>query len=191
MDHANERGTDKPKRLFRPIVKLCVAGLVIASLLPVTLGMTALRDSVLKAIVNSDKLPLRSSGASLGFFSPISVTELRVESIDEDNKDSFQKISADRSWPGILFSKPDLGSFRFEQPKVDITVRPQKPRDKSPEDSKSPRPTTPLLPNLTAHIVDATVIVRTLPNEPPLVDLTGLNAEVRLERRSSLSILIV
>jgi len=191
MAHATANATGQPKRGFRFVVKFSLVSLIMLALLPVLLGKTALRDIVLNAIVDSDKLTLSSSGASLGYFSPISVTDLKVESRDEKSKVSFQQISADRSWVRMLFSKPDLGSFRFIQPKLDITVRPQKPRNGSQSDSKSAASTSPLLPNLTASIIDAKVVVRTLPNEPPPIDLAGLNAEVRLERRGPVSVLIL
>lgn len=191
MDHANESATDKSKQGFRPIVKICVVGLAIALLLPLVLGKTALRDIVLNAIVDSDKLTLQSSSASLGYFSPISVTGLSVESNDKKDKVSFQQISADRSWVGMLFSRPELGNFRFDQPNVDITVEPKTTGAQAQEPSKGSRSTAPLLPKLTANIVDATVIVRTSPNQPPPIDLTGINAEVRLERRGSISVLIL
>jgi hypothetical protein len=191
MDLANESVTDKPKQGVRPIVKICVVGLGIALLLPLLLGKTALRDIVLNAMVDSDKLTLRSSTASLGFFSPISVTGLSVESKDKKDKVSFQQISADRSWVGMLFSRPELGNFRFDQPNVDITVVPKSTGGQPQEASKGSRSTAPLLPKLTANIVDATVIVRTTPNQPPPIYLAGINAEVRLERRGSISLLIL
>lgn len=77
---------------------------------------------MLNALVDGEGLSERSSTASLGYRAPLSVTGLSVEANDQKTNISFQKIEADRSWLNMLFSRPDLGTFQFDKPYVDITI---------------------------------------------------------------------
>ena len=184
MDNASDEVSGGQKPAIRMLLKVLASVFVFALLLPFVLGKTSLRDFVLNSLVDSDKLTLQSTDASLGYFSPTSVSGLKLQTINQKSTVSFQEIAADRSWFSMLLSRPDLGNFRFVKPDVDITVvknATQEPADVANDD---PGSGAPLLPNLTAQIVDAHVLVRAQPDEPPPIDISGINAKVRLNVRT-------
>lgn len=191
MADASEKQNDEPNRGLRLTFKVSLTVLVLALLLPFLLGKTALRNVVLNSIVDSDKLTLHSTGANLGYFTPISVSGLSVQSKDKETKVSFREIAADRSWLSMLFSRPELGNFRFDSPDVDITVRKTVSEQEVDGLAATAPPNPTVLPNLTAEIVDASIVVRMGPNEPPPIDLSGISAHVRLERKGALSVLVL
>ena len=190
MAHNKPSEPQVPKQTRRLSLKFLSAAVILVLLLPLLLGRTALRDVVLNALVDGEGLSVRSSAASLGYLAPLSVTGLSVEANDQKTNISFQKIEAERSWLNMLFSRPDLGTFRFDKPYVDITIV-----TNAPDPNLSPTlelsEGNPLLPNLTAKIFDATVIFRAMPNEPPPINLVGLDAQVQLVRKGSSSVLIL
>lgn len=190
MAHNKPSEPQVPTQTRRLSLKFLATAVILVLLLPLLLGRTALRDVVLNALVDGEGLSVRSSTASLGYLAPLSVTGLSVEANDQKTSISFQKIEADRSWLNMLFSRPDLGTFRFDKPYVDITIDTNAPDPKlSPTVELSDG--NPLLPNLTAKIFDATVILRAMPNEPPPINLVGLDAQVQLVRKGSISVLIL
>lgn len=191
MDHASDKLKAGRKPTLRILLKVLATVVVIAIFLPWLLGKTSLRDFVLNSLVDSDKLTLQSTDASLGYFSPTSVSGLQLQTIDQKSTVSFQQIAADRSWFSMLLSRPDLGNFRFVKPDVDITVVKRKGEGTADvvEDARGSQ--SPLLPNLTAEIVDAHVLVRALSDEPPPIDISGINAKVRLQRQDNLSVFIL
>ncbi|MCP4944634.1 MAG: hypothetical protein GY924_22000 [Planctomycetaceae bacterium] len=191
MDNASDEVSGGQKPAIRMLLKVLASVFVFALLLPFVLGKTSLRDFVLNSLVDSDKLTLQSTDASLGYFSPTSVSGLKLQTIDQKSTVSFQEIAADRSWFSMLLSRPDLGNFRFVKPDVDITVVKNATQETADVINDDPGSVAPLLPNLTAQIVDAHVLVRVKPDEPPPIDISGLNAQVRLKRQDNLSILIL
>lgn len=191
MDNASDKRSVGQGPALRMLLKVLATVFVIALLLPILLGKTSLRDMVLNSLVDSDKLTLQSSDASLGYFSPTSVSGLKLQTVNRDSTVSFQQIAADRSWFSMLLSRPDLGNFRFVKPDVEINVEKKKREGATDVVSDDTAASPPLLPNLTAEILDAHVLVRTLPDEPPPIDISGLNARVRLKRQDGLSLLIL
>lgn len=191
MDNTTNQLSGGQKPTLRMLLKVLAIVFVIALLLPVLLGKTALRDFVLNSIVNSEKLTLQSTDASLGYFSPTSISGLKIQTISRNSTVSFEQIAADRSWFSMLLSRPNLGNFRFIRPAVDITVENQDSKETPGLVSHDTGAAALLLPNLTAEIVDGHVQVRTLQDEPPPLDISGINAKVRLKRQDSLSILIL
>ena len=191
MDNASENQSGGQTRAIRQLLKVLAIVFVILLLLPVLLGKTSLRDFVLNSLVDSDKLSLQSTDASLGYFSPTSVSNLKIQTNDQKATVSFQEIAADRSWLSMLLSRPNLGNFRFDKPYVDITAQKKGATETTDAVSENGSSTTPLLPNLTAEIVDAHVVVRSPPDATPPIDISGINANVRLVRKEQLSVLIL
>ncbi len=191
MDNASDNVSGGQKPAPRMLLKVLASIFVFALLLPFLLGKTSLRNFVLNSLVDSNRLTLQSSDASLGYFSPTSVSGLKLQTIDQKSTVSFQEIAADRSWFSMLLSRPEIGNFRFVQPDVDVTLVKNTSHETADVVNESPGSTAPLLPNLTAQIVDAHVLVRTQADEPPPIDISGINAKVRLKRQDKLSILIL
>ena len=189
MDDPPDKLTGIRKPAFRMPLRVIAAAFVFVLLVPVLLGKTLLRDIVLNSLVDSDKLTLQSTEASLGYFSPTSVVGLQVETIDHTCAVSVQRISADRSWLRMLLSRPELGTFRFEKPELDLIFAKKGGEETSAASGVVEKSAAPLLPVLVAEIVDAHVVVRTQPDEPPPIDIAGINTKVHLQRRDEFSIL--
>ncbi len=172
-------------------MKAIVAVFLIAFLLPVILGKTFLRDLVLNSLLDSDNLTLQSSDASLGYFSPASVSGVILQTIDESATVQFQEVVADRSWVSMLLSRPNLGDFRFVRPEVEVAILGSEREGSSGATNDGGVVAAPLLPTLSADIVDAHLVLRTLADEPPPIDIKGIDARVQLKRRDNLSIFIL
>ena len=82
MDNASDKVSGGQKPAIRMLLKVLASVFVFALLLPFVLGKTSLRDFVLNSLVDSDKLTLQSTDASLGYFSPTSVSGLKLQTID-------------------------------------------------------------------------------------------------------------
>lgn len=189
MGTAFSKHASSGKTVTRLMWKLVVFFLLLGLLLPTLLGKTSLRDVVLNSLVDSDKLRLQSTSASLGYFTPTSVSGLEIKTLNRKSTVSFEQIAGDRSWFSMLASRPDIGKFRIERPVVDITINERAGGAKSDIPSPGKASGSQLLPNLTAQIVDAHLIVRTVTDQMPPIDVSGINATVRLKRKNTLSIL--
>lgn len=190
MDASPETQAGSQKHVLRLALRVLLPVVLIGLFLPTLLGKTSLRDVVLNLLVDSNKLSLQSSDASLGYFSHTTVSGLKIQTTSQRATVSFDKIAADRSWLSMLLSRPNLGNFRFDKPYVDLKLDGKAVAQHPDQPHPNTASPSPLLPNLTAEIVDAHVVVRTVTDEPPPIDISGFNAKVRLERRGQFSILI-
>ena len=166
--------------------------LVLAVLLllatPWILAKSTLRDRLLNAIVNSDDISVSSTDASFGYVSPLSLSGLQIRSKDETTKIEVNKIESNHSWLGLLFSRPELGTFRFDQPNVNLLLDPQKSNSDSVQSLKL-EPTVEqqsiTLPNLAAEIRDASLLVRTPGADEPPIDISNINLTLRVQQETS------
>ena len=176
----------------RPWLVLLVLAVIAIAALPWILAKTTLRDRLLNAIVSSNDISVTTTNASLGYISPLSLSGLQIRSMDDATRVEVARIEADRSWLGMLISHPDLGTFRFENPSINVLVDPEKMKANAeqPQAASTTPPSDPIkLPNLVAEIRDAVVVVRTpLATEPP-IDLQHIQLTLRLEKQGELSIL--
>lgn len=164
---------------------------------------------MLAAIVDSDQVRIQSSDASFGYFSPLSLSGLKIESDNETAKISVERIEADHSWLGLLLARPDLGEFRFVEPTVDVlideatgqvnterdgddTADTTAPAQKTPKDEQGvvtetakTNPNVVELPNVAATFRGARFILRTSPKGEPPVDFTMEDVTVQLVRDES------
>lgn len=195
--------------------------LILALVFPWVLAKTSLRDQLLGTIVNTDEVSIESSDASFGYVAPLYLSGLKIDSADKSTRISIDHIEADRSWLGILLSRPDLGKFRFEHPKVDIRIPPEKADTESTADAtdktgdataevdqEAPDGDQPIanqagtpeehaadepvvLPNLVAEIVDAEVIIRDSETGDSPIDLKHVDVTFRIERENGSSVIRV
>ncbi len=176
--------TSTPTRRSRrwwiiPIV--IVIGLL---MLPWVLAKTSLRDRLLNVIASSNDVTVQSRDASLGYFSPLALRGLQVRSVDQSTRISIEEISAQRSWLALLFSRPELGVFRIDQPSVEVQVTIKPKDDAAAEARPTPSKTIdPLqLPTLAAEIRGASFILRTSPDQPPPIKVDDFAIDLRLDR---------
>lgn len=169
-----------------------IAAFLLLAALPWVLAKTPLRDRMLNAIVNSDEVSVHSSNASFGYVAPLSLSGLQVRTRDQATQIEVERIQADHSWLGLLFSRPELGTFRFDHPRVDLTIDPRQLQSTDASKPNAKPPAAALqLPNLAAEINDAAVVVRTVANTKPPIDLDGIQLTVRIEREANRSMLRV
>ena len=169
--------SDQPRRrkwrwLLLPILLLI--------LLPWLLAKTPLRNRLLSAIVGSEDVSVQSRDASFGYFTPLSLSGLRIESAAQAAVVQVEQIESEHSWLGLLFAGSDLGTFRFDQPHFDVLVRPsQTPPEADAVASPEPEPID--LPQLVAEVRDASVIVRTPGATEPPIDVDNIDVTFRVE----------
>lgn len=162
---------------------------VVVALAPWVIAKTGLRDQLFALLVDDPQVVVRSENASFGYFSPLSVSGLKIDSTDGRSSLQIDRILTDRSWLHMLLSRPELGTLTVSQPTIDVIV------DELPE--SGPPPDSPgLLPVLTARIQDAAVIVRLLDQSgraagTPAVQLRGVNFTVHLQRDGQGSVFVV
>lgn len=171
---------------FLVLVVVIVAGL------PWLLAKTTLRDRMLNAIAGSDDIVVSSTDASFGYLSSLSLSGLRIQSTDRFTQIDVARIQADRSWVGLLLSRPDLGTFCVEGPRAELLVDPKELARKTgeTEDPKAPAKITEL-PSLTAEIVDASILVRTPASGEPPIDLKGIDLTLRIEQKGEIPVIRV
>jgi hypothetical protein len=176
---------ESPKKRGWLVVLALVVLLLLAT--PWILAKSTLRDRLLNAIVNSDDVSVTSTDASFGYFSPLSLSGLQIRSKDDTARIEVNQIKASHSWLGLLLSRPELGTFRFDKPSVNLLLDPQRSKSDSAQALKS-EPTaeqqTVTLPNLAAEIRDASVLVRTPESSEPPIDLSNINLTLRVQQEA-------
>ena len=189
MSTATEPNSPKKRRWFRWIILPIV---VVVATFPWILAKTTLRDKMLNAIVNSDDIEIRSTDASFGYLAPLSLSGLQIQSKDKSTNIDVKEISAEHSWLGLLLARPELGTFRFDSPKVDVLIKNPISAGESetaePEEAK-PRANNIELPTLAAEIIDAGVTVRTPDAANPAIDIQGVDVTLRVEQNEETPVL--
>ncbi len=168
---------------------LLLSFLVVMLVLPWLLAKTSLRDRLLTAIVGSDQVSITSRDASFGYVTPLSLTGLHVETADKSSVIEVQRIAAEHSWLTLLFSRPELGTFRFDQPRFDIRVTGESAWEEKVTPAEEPSPSAKNLPQLIVEVRDASVIVRSSETGPPPIDVSGVDVTFRIEREQDTSVL--
>ena len=176
----------------RSWLMLLVILLLVLGILPWILAKSNLRDRLLNAIVSSNEITVTSTDASLGYLSALSLSGLQINSNDDSTQIAVEHIEADHSWLGLLFARPELGTFRVANPSIRVLVDPDKlvaKSDPAVDEGTTKRSDAMQQPNLIAEIRDASVVVRTpLATEPP-IDLQNIQITLRLEKQNDISML--
>ena len=187
---------DEPSRRHpaRRLLIIAVMGmLILAVAFPWILAKTTLRDRLLSMIVNDDSVSVQSRNASFGYLTPLSLSGLQIASSDQSTSIEVNQIEADKSWLGMLVSRPELGTIRFVEPKAEFVVQEDRTGDDTSESESSEPPasseTPPVLPNLAAEIRDASVVVRSDSSKEPTIDLDSIGLTLRLQREEDRSVL--
>ena len=156
---------------------------------PWLLAKTTLRDQLLSAIVGSDQVTVSSRDASFGYIAPLSLTGLNVESADKSAVIKVERIASEHSWLGLLLARPELGTFRFDQPSVDVRIDPKAVAEPATQPTPPPKQAVVDLPQLVAEVRDASVIVRSSETGEPPIDVSGIDVTFRIERDQDRSVL--
>jgi hypothetical protein len=148
-----------------------LAILIVAA--PFIIAGTGLRDRAINAILASPSVEASSDRASFGWFSPLSVDGLQLNSTNKHVEIRVDGVAAERSPLQLLTTAPDLGPVRAEKPRVRLTL---------PLDVEIPRPGSRLEPTFTAVVTDASLTVLIAGQDEPVIDVDGIDMTFRVEQ---------
>ena len=143
---------------------------LVVVLAPALVARTGIRDRLINTIIAAPNLSASTKGASLGWFSPLSVNGLRIDGKQHRFRVEVESVTADRSWPRLLASSPDLGKISVEKPQVWLKFPLGEPGSVSPI----------LSPSFTAAIKDAALSVQHDQSDDPIIDIEGVDLTVHL-----------
>jgi hypothetical protein len=150
---------------------ILLAVLIVAA--PRIVARTGLRDRAINAIVASPSVTASSDSASFGWFSPLSVHGLHLNSTNEHVDVSVEDITAEQAPYQLWWSAPDLGTIRVEKPHVTLEL---------PLDVQIQRRRNLLEPTFTAMLRNAGLTVRLGEQTEPVIDVDGVNMTLRVEK---------
>src|SRR5262245_6856872 len=115
-------GKKKRRRWIR-VLRVGLVLLVVAVLIgPLVLSKTRLRDRVINQAVRSPNVTASSQGASFGWFSPLSVQGLDLNSEKRSVRVRVNDIATEQPWWRLLARLPDLGTVRLEKPHIEVML---------------------------------------------------------------------
>src|SRR6516162_630319 len=140
---------------------------------PWIVAKTGLRDRAINAILASPSVTASSQNASFGWFSPLSIHGLQLNSANNRIDIRVEDITSDESPLQVWKSSPDLGTIRVEKPHVTLEL---------PLELKLERAQRlELEPTFTAVVKDAALTVRVPDLDVPAIDVDGINMTFRVE----------
>jgi hypothetical protein len=152
-------------------VTLLLAIVIVAA--PWIVAHTGLRDEAINTIVASPSVTASSDSASFGWFWPLSVRGLHLNSTNNHVDVHVEDIAAERSPFQLWSSAPDLGTLKVEKPHVILEV---------PLDVQVKGRHSRLEPTFTAIVKDAVLTVRLAGQDEPIIDVDGINMTFRVEK---------
>jgi hypothetical protein len=164
---------------------LCISAILLAGLIvaaPWIVAHTRLRDTAINSILASPSVTASSDSASFGWFSPLSVHGLHLNSANNHVDVRVEDITAERSPWQLWCSAPDLGLIKVEKPHVLLEL---------PLDVQIQGRRARFEPTFTAIVEDAGLTVRLTEQEEPVIDVDHINATFRVERAEEGRVLTV
>jgi hypothetical protein len=165
------------RRRFRIVRILAIFAILLALLIlaaPWIVANTGLRDWAVNWIISSPSVTASSESASFGWFSPLSIHGLQLNSTNNRIDIRVEDVAMDGSPLHVLASSPDLGTIHVEKPHVHVTL----PLDVKLERTKR----LDLEPTFTAVVRDAALTVRIPDLDVPAMDVDGINMTCRVEK---------
>jgi hypothetical protein len=165
------------RRRFRVIRFLGIIAILLVVLIlvaPWIVANTGLRDSAINWILASPSVTASSQNASFGWFSPLSIHGLQLNSENKRIDVRVEDIATGGSPWQLLASSPDLGTIQVEKPHVQVTL----PLDVKLERNQQLK----LEPTFTAVVHDAALTVRIPELDIPAIDVDGINMTCRVEK---------
>lgn len=168
------------KRLLRRSVLLSMFFAILAFVsMPWIIAATPLRNVLMNRVLADADMHGKVGGASIGWFSPVSLTDLEVRRADGSLTLRMSRFESDRSWWRILMSRPDLGQMKISGPELEVLLA-----AKGSAQAAKPTIDTPVedRPTFAAFIRDARLIVRTPDDVQPVIDIEGFNIDLEIIR---------
>src|SRR6516165_9589399 len=124
MSEQAPASTPKPRGLrimwILGIFAILLVVLILAA--PWIVAKTGLRDRAINAILASPSVTASSDSASFGWFSPLSIHGLKLNSTNNRIDVRVEDVATDGSPWQLWQSSPDLGTIRVEKPHVTLEL---------------------------------------------------------------------
>ena len=177
MSEQNASTTPTPKRRWRRTVRilglLAILLVVLIVTAPWIVAHTGLRDEAINAIVASPSVKASSDSASFGWFSPLSVHGLHLNSTNNHVDVRVEDIAAEQAPYQLWSSAPDLGTIKLDKPHVTLEL---------PLDVQIQERHHRVEPTFTAILKDAALTVRLAGQDEPVIDVDGIDMTFRVEK---------
>jgi hypothetical protein len=161
-------------RFLRMLAILAIASVALILVAPWIFANTGLRDRAINWILASPSVTASTDSASFGWFSPLTIHGLKLNSTNDRIEIRVEDIAADKAPWQLLASSPDLGTIHVDKPHVLVTL----PLDLKIERTKRLN----LEPTFTAVVKDAALTVRIPELDGPAMDVDGINMTLRVEK---------
>lgn len=109
-------------RWKRRLVVLAIMALVCVGAAPWLIGHSFLRDALLSYALSDLKGSVSTGDASLGWFSPIAVSELEIRDVQGQTVLAVPEMSGERTLLGLLCQPSNLGRVRIERPTINLVL---------------------------------------------------------------------
>jgi hypothetical protein len=178
MSEQTATSTPTPKRrrfrIFRILVLLAIVLAVLIAAAPWIVAHTPLRDQAINTVLASPSVTAESESASFGWFSPLAVHGLHLNSTNSNVDIRLEDITAERSLLDLWSSAPDLGTINVEKVHVNL---------KLPLDVQLKGASHRLVePTFKAVVKNAALTVRLAGHDDPVIDVDGINMTFRVEK---------
>jgi len=101
-----------------------LVGVVVAiGIVPYLIAATPLRNVVVAMAVAPSSMRATVSGASFGWFSPLSVDGLRLTTSRGEPLAEVGRLTAEMPWWKLSLARPNLGHFQLDRPHVELIAR--------------------------------------------------------------------
>ena len=108
-------------------------------LLPTLVAKTSLRDALINTAIANEGLAVTTGNASFGYLTPLSIHAFELRDNTGVVHLNVDQIETEKSCLILLFSRRDLGRFRFDSPNVEVItgIARQSPFDGAQTSNKS------------------------------------------------------
>ena len=168
-----------------------VVGVVLVALaicLPSIVAKSPLRNAMLTRAVDDPDVVVSASAASFGWFSPVSLNEMKFARDDQSLTIDVGRVETERSLVGLLVSLPTVGTIKTDRPRIGLVLR-DLAKTEAPRANTESRPggpaSTHVRPTLTAVVQNGALAVRTAPSDEPVIDLKNLSLVLRVQQAGS------
>lgn len=165
-------------RFFRLAFVAAVGLAILILCLPWIVAATPLRDALIRAALANPHLSASTRSASLGWFSSVRISELRIARDDGQFQLDIQRVETEKPWLKIWWELPAIGQITVDRPTVAV-VASSIPREAESQPAGGSHRRE--RPHLSVVVNDANLSVVVPPQEQPVVKLDGLNFSVRIE----------
>src|SRR5262245_16005921 len=117
-----ENAPKKVSRTVRVLVVVTALLILLIALAPWIVGSTGLRDVLINRILASPSVTASSESASVGWFSPLELHGLQLNSANGRLSIQVSDISTERSPWQLWNSAPDLGKITVAKPLVKVNL---------------------------------------------------------------------